>query len=214
MRNEHFSVFIEEFGEATLREDVPAAAIDKWRGRLPEQLLAYWQEEGWSAYKNGLFWTVNPDAYEDLLDEWLEGTPLQSLDQFAVIARTGFGNLHLWGEKTGSSVSIMCCTNSIICTASDLRRRIKDPDKAIRGFFGHRFAADEDLKDGSQKLLFARARKKLGDLAPDEMYGFEPALVLGGALSLENLVKVNLDVHLTILRGLAAPTLPFADIDV
>lgn len=214
MRDENFEVFIGEYGEATFRQEVPKSSIEKWTGVLPNQLLSYWKQEGWCAYQHGLFWTVNPDDYQDLLAQWLEGTPLQSMDTFAVIARSGFGTLHLWGEKTGGSVSILCSTNSIICTASDLRRAINNPDKAIRGFFGHRFAQDEDMKDSSGKLLFARARKKLGDLGSNDMYGFEPALVLGGELRLENLAKVNLDVHLTLLRGLAAPTLPFAHVDV
>jgi hypothetical protein len=42
------------------------------------------------------------------------------------------------------------------------------------------------------------------------MYGFEPALVAGGRMALEHLKKVNLDVHLTILRQLAPPKIPFA----
>lgn len=54
----------------------------------------------------------------------------------------------------------------------------------------------------------------LGPLAPDEMYGFEPALVAGGKMRLENLRKVKLDQHLTILRQLAAPTMPFSNIDI
>jgi len=72
MRDEDFEVFISEFGEATYRVDVPPEAIEKWRGKLPELLLTYWQEVGWCCYANGLFWIVNPDDYEDLVDEWLE----------------------------------------------------------------------------------------------------------------------------------------------
>ena len=46
------------------------------------------------------------------------------------------------------------------------------------------------------------------------MYGFEPAIVLGGKMRLENLRKVKLDQHLTILRQLAAPTMPFSNLDI
>jgi hypothetical protein len=42
---------------------------------------------------------VNPDDYDDVLTEWITGTPLAKLDNFHVIARTAFGNLYLWGEK-------------------------------------------------------------------------------------------------------------------
>jgi hypothetical protein len=51
-------------------------------------------------------------------------------------------------------------------------------------------------------------------LEPDEVYGFEPAIMLGGKMRLENLAKLKLDVHLTVLRQLASPTLPFSNIDI
>ncbi|WP_244652027.1 T6SS immunity protein Tdi1 domain-containing protein [Pseudomonas viridiflava] len=44
--------------------------------------------------------------------------------------------------------------------------------------------------------------KKLGPLNESEVYGFQPPLFLGGAPCLENIVKCDLDVHLTILRQL------------
>jgi hypothetical protein len=51
-------------------------------------------------------------------------------------------------------------------------------------------------------------------LEPDEVYAFEPAIVLGGKMRLENLAKLKLGVHLTVLRQLASPTLPFSNIDI
>lgn len=56
--------------------------------------------------------------------------------------------------------------------------------------------------------LFSRARKKLGPLKSDEMYGFVPALMLGGSEALENLEKVNIIEHLTFLSQLS-PLEPF-----
>jgi hypothetical protein len=79
MRDEGFEVFIEEFGEASRRTEVPTASFESWQGKLPDQLLKYWKEEGWCAYANGLFWTVNPDGYEDLVDEWLYDTFLEQI---------------------------------------------------------------------------------------------------------------------------------------
>jgi hypothetical protein len=49
-------------------------SLEKWRDKLPEQLLTYWQQEGWCEYKDGLFCTVDLDDYEDLVDEWLADT--------------------------------------------------------------------------------------------------------------------------------------------
>ncbi|MDX7993287.1 GAD-like domain-containing protein, partial [Xenorhabdus littoralis] len=55
MRDEFFEYFIEKMGEATQHREVPAEAIDKWRGKLPGQLLYYWKHEGCNSYQDGLF---------------------------------------------------------------------------------------------------------------------------------------------------------------
>lgn len=214
MRDEDFEVFISEFDEATHRMNVPVEAIQKWRGKLPDQLLKYWQDEGWCGYKDGLFWTVNPDDYEDLVGEWLADTPIERLDSFHAIARSAFGTLYLWGEKTGDSVVIACSINSIIALSSNLKRELDDPDFDIRAFFSNKTTVRCDIKDELGKPLFQRAVSKLGNLEPGEVYGFEPAVVLGGKMRLENLAKLKLDAHLAILRQLAAPTLPFANVDL
>lgn len=215
MRDENFEVFIEEFGEATHRVDVPAASLEKWRAKLPDQLLAYWEEEGWCSYANGLFWTVDPDEYEDLIDEWLQDTHLEELDSFHVIARSAFGDLFACGEKCGRSVTVICLLNTISAFGNELKPKSKkDLDLSISSFFGASERARFDVDDESGEPLFKRAVEKLGELAPDEMYGFEPAIVLGGSLKLENLVRVKTDVHLTILRQLASPTTPFSTVDI
>jgi hypothetical protein len=46
-----------------------------------------------------------------------------------------------------------------------------------------------------------------------DIYAFEPALVLGGKMRLENLVKVDLFVHNDLLRSLAPPKMPMLEID-
>lgn len=212
MRDEDFGVFIGEFGEASTKVAASPADIAKWQGKLPDRLLTWWADEGWSGYANGLFWLVNPDDYEDLVDEWLDGTRLDEVDAFHAIARTAFGELFLFGETTGRSVKVVCPTHAIF--VRDLKRKTPQKlDTSLRAFI----ALDQDtcdLDDGAGKPLFRRALDTLGALAPDEMYGFEPAIVLGGKMQLENLRKVKLDQHLTILRQLAAPNMPFSGVDI
>lgn len=215
MRDEDFEYFITKFGEAFHRDPVPQAAIDKWRGRLPDKLLTYWQEDGWCGYANGLFWTVDPTDYEDLVDEWLDGTPLEQLDAFHAIARSAFGDLFLFGETMGSGVVINPLIHCVSALQRDLKRKASDElEFEARLFFSGKKPSYCDLDDETDEPLFERALQTLGSLAPDEMYGFEPAIVVGGKMHLENLRKVKLDQHLTILRQLAAPTMPFGNIDI
>ena len=196
MRDEDFEYFISKFGDATHRVDVPRQSIEKWRGKLPDLLLTYWQEEGWCAYANGLFWLVNPDDYEDLVDEWLENTPLDQIDAFHVVGRTAFGKIYVCGERTGVSLTITCPINAVFALPKELKPKSKeDQEWSVRAFLGIS-ASGCDLKDESGDPLFKRALAMLGPLEPDEIYGFEPAIVLGGEMQLENLAKLDLDVHL------------------
>lgn len=214
MRDEDFEYFVSKFGEATHRADVPPEAIEKWRGKLPDLLLAYWQEEGWCAYAGGLFWLVNPDDFEDLIDEWLEGTSIEQIDAFHVVGRTAFGDLFVCGERSGVNMTISCPINAIFALPKDLKPKSKaDQDWSVRSFIGLS-VSECDLKDEAGAALFDQAVGKLGTLNVDEVYGFEPAIVLGGKMRIENLAKLKLDAHLTILRQLASPTLPFSTVDL
>jgi hypothetical protein len=42
--------------------------LKKYRGKLPDLLLDYWEHEGWNGHANGLLWTVNPDDYAGILE--------------------------------------------------------------------------------------------------------------------------------------------------
>lgn len=214
LRDEHFEIFVVEFGEATTPIPAPASEIEKWRSAMPSALLDYWSAEGWSGFGQGLFWIVNPDDFEDLLAEWLSGTPLEKIDRFHVIARTAFGKLYLWGEKTGPSTEIVVSDHSILCLERDLKKPVNNPDVALRGFFSGSDPAYTDALDEDSKPLFQRALKALGPLEPDEMYGFEPTLVAGGEARIENVRVVKLHQHVGMLRQLAGPRFPMGGLSV
>nr|WP_314617666.1 T6SS immunity protein Tdi1 domain-containing protein [uncultured Pseudomonas sp.] len=52
--------------------------------------------------------------------------------------------------------------------------------------------------------LFEPAYHRLGPLAPDEMYGFVPAVILGGPNTLEHLHKLKAVEHLILLCQVAS----------
>ncbi|MFR0675022.1 GAD-like domain-containing protein [Enterobacterales bacterium AW_CKDN230030176-1A_HGKHYDSX7] len=204
--DEAISLFIEEMGDPTSHIPVPSTAIEHYRNRLPERLLSYWEDYGWSAHAGGIFWMVNPAEYEGVVRSWLEGTAFESRDTYHVIARTAFGCLYLWGEKTGYSLTIETllsryCAQELGTTKDSLDRQSQvlfmNPSIESSDFLG----------------FFSRARKKLGPLKSDEMYGFVPALMLGGSEELENLEKVKIIEHLTFLSQLS-PLEPFTLSDI
>ncbi|AXM97914.1 T6SS immunity protein Tdi1 domain-containing protein [Pseudomonas plecoglossicida] len=52
--------------------------------------------------------------------------------------------------------------------------------------------------------FFEPAKKKLGLLKVDEMYGFVPALAFGGQVAFANIEKVKAVEHLMILSQISA----------
>ena len=214
VRDEDFELFIEDFGEATIKESVSGKSLKKYKGVLPDQLLHYWKTEGWNAYSDGLFWIVNPEEYNDLVELWLEDTHYPKIDNYHCIARTSFGVLYVWGERNNQWFTISCPTNTIVAFDKTLLKVNKDPNSSIRSFFASSLPIDRDLKDLKRKMLTPQSFKKLGHLKADEVYGFAPALAAGGSQTIDNVEKEDLFIHLSILREMAPPSLPYSDVDV
>ncbi|MEN5390914.1 T6SS immunity protein Tdi1 domain-containing protein [[Pseudomonas] hibiscicola] len=84
----------------------------------------------------------------------------------------------------------------------------------IKAFFACAELDDFDLMDGDEELLFDRAVNTCGNLLADEMFGFEPALVCGGQITIENVRKLKIQPHLHMLREFATPAFPRYAIDV
>lgn len=190
------------FGPAFARRDVSPEKIEKFRGKLPDKLLEYWQEYGWCGYAKGLFWTVDPDEWEGELEDWIGDTPFMERDAYYVIARSAFGELILWGTNSGQSLKVVPSYGWVI-PAFDLERfRRRGPDRDLQLFFASTSRKTYDLSDEQDKPLFEQALAKLGPLDHDTMYGFVPVLALSGEVSVDRLQKVDAHVHLSILSQL------------
>lgn len=83
------------------------------------------------------------------------------------------------------------------------RKTAPDLDQSVRAFFGSRTKEGCDFADVNGINLFGAALKKFGHLKHDEMYGFVPALSLGGPATLEYLQKVKAVEHLVLLAQFA-----------
>ena len=202
MRDEFFQSMIDNLGEATSRREVPAASIDKYQSKLPAALLGYWREDGWCSYADGLFWIVDPDAYKATLDMWLQGSGLTEIDNYHVIARDAFGSLYAWGERYQRKITVSSLAGGIVALKNQLQKSNPQPDRSLGIFLGSTSRDSLDFDDNQGRPLFQRALAKLGPVAEDEMYAFEPALCIGGKADLEHMVKLNLEVHLMILDQL------------
>ncbi|BBH45045.1 GAD-like domain-containing protein [Pseudomonas sp. KU43P] len=193
--DEAFSIFLEEFGSPIESREVPPSSIQRYQGILPNQLLTYWREHGWCGYGEGIFWMVNPQDYDGVVESWLESTKFANSDKYHVIARSAFGDLYLWGETSGASLKI-----TSILSRYSVHQSIYTGDRMDAGVRAFMVSKRVDTNDYGD--LFKPAKKKLAPLHPDEMYGFTPAIMLGGADKLENLEKVKIVEHLIFLSQL------------
>ena len=54
--DDDLAFFLSEFGQPTTIVPATTADIEAYRGKLPDQLLEYWQILGFSGFADGLFW--------------------------------------------------------------------------------------------------------------------------------------------------------------
>ncbi|WP_426151545.1 GAD-like domain-containing protein [Pseudomonas sp. DC3000-4b1] len=193
--DEDFECFLKHVGDGFDRRNVSDTSIRRYKGRLPDRLMEYWQAYGWCGYADGLFWTVNPQDYEPVVDAFLEGTDFHASDTYHVIARSGFGELYLWGEETANCLTIASYFNKYFYNGKALGRN-EDP-RAVSLFF-----AFQDIEYIDVSNLFSPALATLGRLKYDEIYGFVPALAFGGEPSLKRLNKVKDVEHMLLLAQL------------
>jgi hypothetical protein len=188
--DEYYEYFLEELGPA-----------------LPQQLLNQWRAHGWSGYAEGLFWTVDPAEYQELITAWLDDSGIPDSGFYHTIARSAFGDLYLWHEKAGNWLNLTIPYARVHSSKPHVGKY--SFDTVIEIFFVTQSREANDFDD-----LFQQALKKLGPLQPDEMYGFVPALALGGPAELKHLQKLKTIDHLTFLSQLAPLTdWGFPDLD-
>jgi hypothetical protein len=201
--DESFAYFLSTCGPPLARREVDPSYAAGYAGKLPDRLREYWVEHGFTGYADGRFWTVDPADYAGVLRTWLASSPFHGVDDYHVIARTAFGSLFVWGTQSGVSLEINAAHGIVFPNpAAATYVREGRPEIAVEAFFVSMGAGRTDFADDAGKPLFARARKKLGVLAAGEMYGFVPALALGGTASVATLEKVAIIEHLDILAQL------------
>jgi len=198
--DKHLNAFIEEFGQPTTEVRADEQAIERYRGKLPDQLLSYWRELGFSGFANGLFWLTNPEEYESALEEWIGDTPIMEEDAYYVIGRSAFGDLFLWGEMNGYKYIVSACLGWILKN-DGYREKIatRGADAAVRAFFAVMSRERCEMNGSDKKPLFERACARVGDLGSDELFAFEPSLIAGGSAKLESIARRDVHVHLSLL---------------
>lgn len=197
--------FLYEFGTPTSTKSVPSKTIEKYQTRLPAALIDFWKTYGFCGFNNGLLWFVNPEDYEEQLEAWIGDTPIMEFDAFHVIARNAFGELYLWGKKSGYSYQIAAPMGWLIQKKGhEAIIASKGEDAAFGQFISCSLSKKIiGMKNANNTSLFDDCVQRFGPLSDSECFGFVPALFAGGDNSVSNIQKLNVFTHLSILAQMA-----------
>lgn len=204
MRDSCFDLFIAEFGEATISRYVFPEDILKWKYILPEKLIDYWVDEGWSSYCNGLFSFVNPSDYHDVVLEWLDDSSLITIDNFHVIAVTGLGDFYLFGEKFGCVCKILSRYGVIEILSKPKKLTPKLLNANIESIVQLIKISDLDKDNVFEKLVM-----KFGSLNDNEVFCFEPMIQKLHTSDFISAKKINAINYLAELRHVVKPLIMY-----
>ena len=172
----------ELFKNSIKHADVPEEIIEKYQGKVSDDIISLWREYGFCTTEDGYYKLVNPDDYADILEDLFEVVE----DTYPVIVMvTAMADLIFYDD-------------GMLCYADIRHQKIKTigPDFSIT----MRDMRREDFRSYCLSWdLYGKAVQTLGIPAYEECFGYEPLLSLGGKEKVENLRKVNLMVHLDIV---------------
>ena len=173
--------------------DVSIETINKYKGKLPDELLNIWNIMGYGIYENGFIQLVNPDDY-DFVFKYVD----KLLEPSIVFAITAMGDLLIWeGNKNWTiapnegnrvkQIDVRKCKSRVIGEIDFVFDILLGDDYGISGknFFDSKPYLD--IKD------------KLPTLEYGQCYGYVPALALGGKVSNKNLQVVDAKTYIDII---------------
>lgn len=178
-----YTLFTDEFKRKRFRyADPPAALLGLYKKRVSAEFAEMMKAEGLCSYADGLFTTVDSREYKSVLKAF--GLPKDSL----VLVKSAFADLFYFD---GFECRILYTSHneSYSFAAGD----------AVKYFFTFQLTDASFQRENFKKRLFRQAFKKDGPLAPDESYGFVPALPLGGTEAVNRIQKVKTMEYLDLL---------------
>ena len=181
-----FDRFISQYPPGQNMRKPTAEMLSQFQGKLPAELLDFWQEYGFGNYGGGLLKIIDPTDYIDTLTLWLG----EQEDCFPILM-TGFGTLFIYRKRSE--------TAGDMCLLDIHYRRSGSFSTGFSDFFERILPAENFAEQFLRVDLFQEASAKHGGLAQNEIFFFAPALAFGGAESIQYVEKGNAVVHQHLL---------------
>jgi hypothetical protein len=188
---------IKPFADFKLFKSADEAVIKKYTNILPHALINIWKEYGFGSFAKGFLKTINPDEFQELLNE----TYIKNSNPIPILA-TALGDIMTYDVAYFGKEKEKChCINTVHykdgddCLVSPVLS-LDDDD-----FFS------EELTDSNhyKNILFwgpyLEAVKVYGIIPEyDECYGYVPLLGLGGNATVNNLQIVKIKEHIMLIK--------------
>ncbi len=176
--------FDSAFGPGVPYRAFTEADRERLHTRLPPACMALLERDGWCSYKDQVLWSCDPDDWRAAVKAWLPDRV-----RAEAVLRTSFGDLMVWD---GEMFWYVMVHDAIVASTVD--------DDAW--FLSHTLTAKDFAPQTHLPGRTRRAREVAGELAPDEMYAYVPALAAGGSEAGSRVVRVAALEQLVLLAGL------------
>lgn len=209
----------ERYEEAFLRYGPPKhvvkpdlATIERYRGRVPDSLLRIWQDYGWGSWSNGVLWMCDPEFLRPIMHALFNGDPEFDPETVIPYAYDGFGDLYIY-LGSGKQFHYKILFNS--GSKDYLKEWGQEPHQTftlsenfIYCFYGNLSNTNnfgDFLNNHKYENFMPELIKRYGELEPGEVYGFVPALPLGGSMSINNIQRMPILSYLSFLIEFERP---------
>jgi hypothetical protein len=177
------------------------AALAKLGRRLPGGLLELFRQVGFGRFGQGFLSLFHPHQLDETLADWLGG-----FDPWRVpFARTALGDLVYFRDlrttvatRSGAHDDSACDVTLVVARYRKAMLLATNVGHFVENVLGNSAALNALLR----KDLFDGALARLGPPSADEIYGFVPALALGGSEEPAALERVKAHEHLATLLQL------------
>ncbi|WKX76205.1 T6SS immunity protein Tdi1 domain-containing protein [Zobellia laminariae] len=177
--------FFKKYSEYNIQILPSKELLNSYSISLPDKFLQLWKDYGSGTFLDGYLKLVNPNDFKDLL----HNVYVNKYDNPLVLFATAMSDLIIWEN------------NYLVLL--DFRHGFSKVLESGFEYFMDDLTDNEFLEEDLKWNPFEEAKMRLGELDYDECYGYVPILAAGGGEKAENLQKVKIKEHLTIIAQLA-----------
>ncbi|MFC3932417.1 T6SS immunity protein Tdi1 domain-containing protein [Streptococcus dentapri] len=164
--------------------DMPQEVIEKYKNKVPAELLQIWEEDGLGTFLNGYLKVINPEDYLELVQEtYFRG------DVSVPIFVTAFGDV-ITLEEGKTLRNVMYREGNFKLIPGGMKYFVIDLED--KEFIEESFDID----------FYQEAIEKHGELDYNQCFGFVPLLALGGFKDADHLDKVKIFEHIMLITQL------------